>query len=197
MKNQSASPGLFTATRREVIGAASMGFSMVALGQARAADSPLPQGMTQRIARSAETIHQEVELAATPARVYAALTDAKQFHQVTLLSAAVSSGMVKITSPAQISAAPGGAFSLFGGHITGRMIDMVPGTRLVQAWRAGDWADGAYSIAHLYLVKHGAGTLLVFDHQGFPAAQAEHLAEGWRANYWVPLAKYLGQPPGA
>jgi activator of HSP90 ATPase len=150
--------------------------------------------MTERIARSAESIHQEVELAATPARVYAALTDAKQFHQVTLLSTAVSTGMVKITTAAEISTAAGGAFSLFGGRITGRMIEMVPGKRMVQAWRAGDWVAGAYSIAHFDLAQRGPGTLLVFDHQGFPTGQAEHLAEGWRENYWVPLARYLGRP---
>jgi hypothetical protein len=34
---------------------------------------------------------------------------------------------------------------------------------------------------------------IVFDHKGFPLGQAEHLAEGWKANYWEPLGKYLAK----
>jgi hypothetical protein len=34
----------------------------------------------------------------------------------------------------------------------------------------------------------GAGTKVVFDHDGFPADMKEHLAKGWQANYWDKLA---------
>ncbi len=46
-------------------------------------------------------------------RVYAALTNGKQFQQVVLLSDAMQSGMVKATHPAQIAAEAGGAFAIF------------------------------------------------------------------------------------
>jgi hypothetical protein len=35
----------------------------------------------------------------------------------------------------------------------------------------------------------GAGTKLSFDHDGFPEDQADHLAKGWKANYWENIAK--------
>ncbi len=146
---------------------------------------------TEEISRSAESIHHEVILKAERARVYRALIDPKQFQQVTLLSAAVKSGMVQATQPAEIGREAGSAFSLFGGHITGRIVDLVPNQRIVQAWRAGDWAVGAYSIARFELVENGADTKLVFDHTGFPKRQAEHLPEGWKGNYWEPLDKFL------
>jgi hypothetical protein len=41
-------------------------------------------------------------------------------------------------------------------------------------------------------VESGGETKIKFDHTGFPKGQAEHLAEGWRGNYWEPLAKVLG-----
>jgi hypothetical protein len=41
------------------------------------------------------------------------------------------------------------------------------------------------------LVEQGSGTKIVFDHRGFPEGQAQHLADGWNANYWEPLEKYL------
>ena len=85
----------------------------------------------------------------------------------------------------------GGAFLLFGGYITGRQIELVPNERVVQAWRAGGWDPAHYSIAKFELVEQGSGTKIVFDHTGFPNGQAEHLAEGWKGNYWEPLEKFL------
>jgi activator of HSP90 ATPase len=37
-------------------------------------------------------------------------------------------------APTQISREVGGAFSLFGGIIVGRHIELVPNERIVQAW---------------------------------------------------------------
>ncbi|HWZ52030.1 MAG TPA: SRPBCC domain-containing protein, partial [Granulicella sp.] len=53
------------------------------------------------------------------------------------------------------------------------------------------WEPGVYSIAKFELREQGSATRLVFDHTGFPNGKAEHLAEGWKANYWEPLHKYL------
>jgi uncharacterized protein YndB with AHSA1/START domain len=142
------------------------------------------------ISRGAEAIHQEPLIAARRVRVYAALTDAGQFEKLTRLSAAAQT-MGLDHKPAGIDAHPGGAFELFGGYITGRFLELVPSERIVQAWRAASWPPGSYSIARFQLVEQGTGTRVVFDHGGFPAGQAEHLAEGWHINYWEPLAKLL------
>ena len=125
--------------------------------------------------------------------MYKALTDAKQFDRVVQLGAATKSGMVSAAKPTEISPEVGGAFSLFGGLIVGRQVELVPDERIVQAWRAaGDWKPGIYSIARFELVEQGAETKIVFDHRGFPDGDWEHLASGWKVNYWQPLAKYLG-----
>jgi len=142
------------------------------------------------ITHSAEAIHQEVTFAAPPARVYDALTDARQFSKVVQLSAAAQTMSIS-SKPAEISREAGGAFSAFGGYVTGRQIELVPGQRIVQVWRAGGWDPGAYSIAHFELTAAGAGTKLIFDHTGFPQGQADHLAAGWKGNYWEPLTKFL------
>jgi activator of HSP90 ATPase len=123
-------------------------------------------------------IHQEVDFAASPQRVYEALLDAKQF--------AAFSGR-----PAEINRETGGAFSLFGGHIIGRNLELVPNQRIVQAWRVVTWPEGAYSIARFELKAQGSGTRLVLDHIGFPEGLHDHLAEGWESNYWALLKKHL------
>jgi activator of HSP90 ATPase len=174
-------------TRRDVIAGVSLGISTLALRTEGAVAAPAPQ----EVSRSAESLHQEVTFAEGPDRVYAALTDARVFQRVVLLSGAVKSGMVSATQPAVIDAVPGGAFSLFGGHVSGRIVELVPNQRLVQAWRPADWAAGVYSIAKFELVKEGQSTRLVFDHTGFPTGQADHLAAGWKGNYWEPLSQVL------
>jgi activator of HSP90 ATPase len=93
--------------------------------------------------------------------------------------------------PAQISPEVGGAFSLFGGIIVGRHIELVPSERIVQAWRPVYWKPGVYSIVKFELSASGAGTKLVLDHKAFPEGEAKTLLDGWNKNYWEPLAKYL------
>jgi activator of HSP90 ATPase len=145
----------------------------------------------EEISHSAEAIHQEPVFKASRKRVYEALTDAKQFNEVTLFSHEMHSGAGSGAKPTEISREVGGAFTLFGGHIVGRHVELVPNERIVQAWRVVDWALGWYSIAKFELVEQGSGTKIVFDHVGFPKGLAQHLLEGWNAHYWDSLQKYL------
>ena len=147
-------------------------------------------GTEDGISHTAESIHQEPILKASRKRIYEALTDAKQFDKVIQLSGVMQS-MHLPDKPAEISREGGGAFTLFGGYITGRHVELVPSERIVQAWRTGGWPPGIFSIAKFELVEQGSGTKIVFDHTGFPKGEAEVLASGWKAHYWEPLAKLL------
>jgi activator of HSP90 ATPase len=142
-------------------------------------------GAAEEIFRTAESIHQEVVIKATAGRIYEALTDANQFTKVTTFSPVMNA------APARIGRAEGESFTLFGGHIVGRHVELVPSRRIVQAWRVVDWDAGVYSIARFDLIDRDRETTIVFDHIGFPNGKAEHLAEGWRLNYWEPLEKYF------
>jgi uncharacterized protein YndB with AHSA1/START domain len=127
-------------------------------------------------------IHQEVIIKASPQRVYEALTDAKQFSKM-------SGG----GAPAEISREAGGKFSCFGGMISGRIIELVPNQRIVQAWHVGNWPAGVYSIVKFELREEGSGTKLILDQDGFPDGNRDHLEAGWKTNYWEPLIKYLAE----
>ena len=178
--------GAVLSSRRQILVAATTGITALAVGSL--------SGMTRTedgVARNAEFIHQEPIFKVNPKRVYETLTDPKQFEKVIQLSAAMQSGMALGKDPTQISREAGGPFTIFRGHIVGRQIELVPNERIVQAWRVATWNPGVYSIAKFELKEKGSGTKLVFDHVGFPDGQGQHLAEGWKANYWQPLEKYL------
>jgi activator of HSP90 ATPase len=128
----------------------------------------------------ADSIHQEVTIPATPARIYEALLDSKQFS-------AFAGG-----APAQIGTEAGDSFTMFGGAIEGRNVELVPNKLVVQAWRAKSWPAGIYSIARFELNGKGKETRLVFDQVGFPDGAREELDSGWGKMYWEPMKKFLG-----
>jgi len=158
--------GKYTTTRRSAIalGALALGGSQAGMG------AILPS----------RAIHQEEDFKAAPGRIYEALLDSKQFT-------AFSGGRA-----AEIRHEPGAAFSIFAGHIVGRILELAANRRIVQSWRVVPWPEGVHSIARFELTAVGSGTRVILDHTGFPAELAEHLASGWQDNYWMPLRKYLG-----
>jgi activator of HSP90 ATPase len=107
-----------------------------------------------------------------------ALVDAKQFAAAT-------------GAPASGDGAEGAAFSAFGGHITGRHVELVADRRVVQAWRAKTWPEGVYSIVRFDLSHDGSGTKLVFEQDGHPDDMTEHLSKGWHSNYWEKISKHV------
>ena len=124
-------------------------------------------------------LHQEIDMKASPQRIYDALLDPKQFAAFT--------GMA-----AEISRDAGGVFSIFGGLIVGRNIELVPNQRIVQAWRPSNWDPGIYSLVRFELKAQGPQTTVVLDHTGFPEGSFRHLDPGWYERYWEPLKRFLG-----
>ena len=170
-------------TRRQVVTSLGIGLCSMA-SVCHAIAEGLPQTMQEKPATAANrtrtSLHEDIEIKSDPQRICEVLLDAKQFAGFT-------------GQPTEIDPKPGGAFSLFGGQIVGRNIELVPNQRIVQAWRPAHWDPGIYSIAEFQLKPQGSGTLVVLDHKGFPEGDFDHLESGWHAHYWEPLKKYLAQ----
>ena len=124
------------------------------------------------------SLHQEVTFNASAQRIYEILLSSKEFGAFTGL-------------PAEISSEPGRTFSMFGGRIVGRNIELVPNLRIVQAWREDNWDPGVYSLVKFELKEQGPKTTVVLEHTGFGEGHFGHLNPGWKARYWDPLEKYL------
>jgi len=124
-------------------------------------------------------LHQETSLAASASQIEDVLLDSKQFSALTKL-------------PATIERSEGGKISMFGGLIEGRNIEIVPSTRIVQAWRPSHWDAGVYSVVRFVMKPNGASTIMLLDHTGFPEGQYKHLYTGWREHYFEPMKALFG-----
>jgi len=170
-------------TRRKLIAGVAMVLGGLAVrpsvwGNAKENQETSKEAMSTGVEGLLTYLHQEVDIKANRQRIYDALLDSKQF---TVFSGA----------PAEIKREAGGTFSLFGGLILGRNIELIPHDRIVQAWRPADWEPGVYTLVKFELKELGPQTRIILDHTGFPEQNFRHLNAGWYAHYWEPLKKYL------
>ena len=120
---------------------------------------------------------QQVTVQASPAVIYDVLMNAKK-HEV-LTGAA-----------AKISSKVGGAFETYDGYAFGKNLELIPGKRIVQTWRAKEdtWPEGHDSFITFELKALPKGrTKLLFEHRAVPASLAHNFKQGWIDFYWTPL----------
>ena len=128
-----------------------------------------------------KTLKFKVRFPAPPQTVYDLLADSATRTAVTGRKAALSSEI-------------GGAFSADAGEVRGINVDLVPGKRIVQAWRRNDFPEGVYSMAAFVLTPTPqGGTELVLTHRGVPKALLDSVEAGWRDGYWAPMKAHLAR----
>ena len=94
--------------------------------------------------------------------------------------------------PATMSDEVGAEVSAWGGYITGRNLELVPGARIVQSWRTSEFADEHEdSIVTVTLEEVDDGTLVTLEHSNVPDEQKSYEEGGWQSNYFEPMAVYF------
>jgi uncharacterized protein YndB with AHSA1/START domain len=126
----------------------------------------------------AKTIKQTVEFKASPEDVYEALMDQEKHAEFT-------------GAKAKISRRVGGAFSVWDGYAKGKNLELVPGKKIVQLWRAGDWPEGAVSKVTFKFEKTKKGTKMTFTQTGVPDGFLSDILQGWKDFYWAPMKGML------
>jgi activator of HSP90 ATPase len=121
-----------------------------------------------------KTLRQTITFKASPREVYDMLMDSKRHQSL--------SG-----EPAKISRKIGGKFTAWGSHISGFNLALIPGKKIVQAWRATGWWPDHYSIAVYELTKVRDGTKLKFTQIGVPPNRYSGHYRGWIETYWTPM----------
>lgn len=128
-----------------------------------------------------KTIKQKVKFAAAPAVLYELLADSKKRAAVTGRKATISTKI-------------GGTFSADGDEVSGVNVDLVPGKRIVQAWRHRRFPEGIYSMAAVtFTPTKDGGTELVLTHRGVPKDLIPETERTWREQYWSRMKAWLAQ----
>ncbi len=129
----------------------------------------------------AKRIRQSVTIKTSPKAVYDALVDSRTHSLFT-------------GSKASISRRVGGTFTAYDGYAEGVNIELVPGKKIVQSWRATDWPDGYYSKATFAISKVKEGAKITFTQTGIPDRRYASIKQGWIDFYWKPLKEMLERP---
>lgn len=114
-------------------------------------------------------------ISATPEEVYLALTTASTLHLWT-------------GEPAEMSTQPGGEFSLWGGSIVGKNLELERGRKVTQQWYFGE--QQIASIVTLKLHQISSGTSVELSHTNIPDQEYESIVEGWNHVYFASLSEF-------
>ena len=95
-------------------------------------------------------------------------------------------------APAAISEKAGSKYSVHGGYITGKNLQLVKDKRIVQTWRGADWDKKEVdSIFIIDLEQKGKNVILHAVHANVPDKHAASIEKGWHDHYWKPWKQYI------
>jgi len=90
---------------------------------------------------------------------------------------------------AKMSENPGEEFSLWGGDIVGKNIEVVKNEKLIQQWYFGE--EGAESIVSIKLWPKKNSTSVELLHTNIPNEAYENMVEGWNDAYFGAIKALL------
>lgn len=125
-------------------------------------------------------IDQIIFFSVSPQKAYDALMNSKSHSEIT-------------GAKAHIENKTGGAFSVWDGYATGKNIQLIPGKKIVQEWRASDWPTGETSQVTFEFSPDKKGTKLHFIHENVPADFEADIKTGWNDYYWKPMRAYFSK----
>jgi uncharacterized protein YndB with AHSA1/START domain len=118
---------------------------------------------------------------ATPQQVYEAWLDSLAHSEMT-------------GGEAEMSTEIGAEVSAWDGYITGSNLELVPGERIVQSWRTGEFdEEHENSIVTITLEPVEEGTLLTLVHSNVPDQHRSYEEGGWESQYFEPMRAYFAR----
>lgn len=111
--------------------------------------------------------------------VYNAWLDGEKHAKMTNTGVALASTLV------------GDSFMAHDGYITGKNVDLVPFTKIIQTWRTAEFTDEEEdSLIEVTFKDKGDGTLITLTHTNLPPHGRQY-EQGWQTQYFEPMKKYF------
>jgi|SRR6185312_729775 len=116
--------------------------------------------------------------------VYEAWLSSEKHSKMTNAEMAVASTIV------------GDSFTAYDGYISGKNVDLVPYTKIIQTWRTTDFSeDEEDSMIEITLRDDGPGkTVFTLAHSNLPSYGKKY-EEGWKTHYFLPMKAYFRNNP--
>lgn len=89
-------------------------------------------------------------------------------------------------------AVAGGTFELLGGGISGKYVEVVPFTKIVQEWRLKSWPAGHMSHVEILIKQTKDDTKITISQTGVPSKEAESTRQGWHRYYLEAMKRSFG-----
>lgn len=126
-----------------------------------------------------ESLKLKITLPVLPQNLYKAWLDSKQHSRFT-------------GGKASIKAKTNSRYSAWDGYITGKILELEPGKRILHTWRTSEFAKGAEdSLLEVIFSKKGTGTQLILNHRNLQTGDGKKYKEGWKDFYFMPMRKYF------
>lgn len=95
---------------------------------------------------------------------------------------------------AAIKAKVGGTFSAWDGYISGRIMELEEGERIVQTWRTTEFEEGDEDSELEVLLQDlpDGACLLSLSHENLPYGTGGKYEKGWEDHYLTPMLVYFG-----
>lgn len=100
--------------------------------------------------------------------------------------------MSVVAGKAKIERTIGGKFSLFDGAVTGVIVELVSGKKIVEKWRFSSWEKDHYSLVTITLAEKSGKTVLTLKQDGVPPDDLVRTQQGWKTNIWERMKVIFG-----
>mgnify|MGYP000734159035 FL=1 len=92
---------------------------------------------------------------------------------------------------AEVTDKDGGAFTAWDEYISGKNIELIPNSKIVQSWRTVQFEDNEEdSQIEIQLIENNRVTELTLIHTKVPES-GEHYRKGWETSYFAPMREYF------
>ncbi|KAJ3308707.1 hypothetical protein HDV04_000963 [Boothiomyces sp. JEL0838] len=125
------------------------------------------------------TIQQTVEFQCTAADLYVSLLNQARVQ-------------IWTRSNADIQEKVGSNFVLFGGNVTGTILELVPNQKIVMKWRLKQWPSEHYSHVTIEFKQGSDSTELKLVQKDVPIGEKNSTEQNWTNYYWNSLKRTFG-----
>ena len=95
---------------------------------------------------------------------------------------------------AAIESIIGSRFTAWDGYITGSILELSEGKRILMRWRTTEFPEDAEdSLLEITLEDISAGCQLTLKHSNIPDGQGEQYKSGWDEHYFQPMLKFFSK----